>query len=293
MEYKKPIIIAEIGNNHCGNMDLAEKQINLAIDFAEVDIVKFQKRCVKELLTEEEYNKPHPNPEYAWGETYGKHRDALELNILQHKKLKKYIEKKGKIYSTSVWDLTSAKEIANLHPKMIKIPSATNLNFPVYDYLIENYEGGEIHVSMGMTTQKEEDEIVNYFIKKNRNKDIILYGCTSGYPVPPESMCILEIERLIKKFKNDVKDFGFSNHGYGISTDVAIYTLGARFLERHFINDRTIRHTDAAASIESDGMRRLVRDLNSTYIALKYKEPEILPIEEVQRKKLKKIIRNN
>ena len=189
-------------------------------------------------------------------------------------------------YSTSVWDMTSTKEIVSLKPKLIKIPSAMNTNFEILDYICENYEG-EIHVSTGMTTKDEIDEIVNYFVKKSRNKDVVLYSCTSGYPVPYEDICLLEIKGLKEKYGNVVKEIGLSGHHIGIAIDIAAYTLGATWIERHFTLDRTWKGTDHSASLEPEDMRRLVRDLQNTEKALNYKENDLLDIEKVQRNKLK------
>ena len=123
------ILIAEIGCNYKGNLEIAKEMSKIAIIECGVDVVKFQKRTPKELLTKEQYNAPHPVPANSYGETYGQHREFLELNILQHRELKEYIEKIGGIYSCSVWDMTSAREIVSLNPQMIKIPSACNMNF--------------------------------------------------------------------------------------------------------------------------------------------------------------------
>ena len=120
-----------------------------------------------------------------------------------------------------------------------------------------------------------------------RNKDLIIYSCTSGYPVPPEDVCLLEILRLKEEYKDRVKAIGFSGHHNGIALDIGAYTLGAEYFERHFTLDRTWKGTDHAASLEPDGMRRLKRDLQNVGKALTYKSQEILPIEQVQRDKLK------
>ena len=284
------IVIAEIGCNHMGDMAIAKKMIHMASYFCEVDVVKFQKRHPKELLTKEQYNSPHPMPGNSFGNTYGAHREYLEFTIDQHRQLKEYSEVENLIYSTSVWDLTSAKEIVGLNPVQIKIPSAVNLNFEVLEYLAVNYSN-EIHLSLGMTSHEEEEEIVEFFSKKGRIRDIVLYACTSGYPVPFDDLSLLEISRIKRKFENDVKAIGFSGHHSGISMDVAAVTLGAKYIERHFTLNRTWKGTDHAASLEPDGMRRLARDLRNTVRALKYKDKEILDIELEQRKKLKKIVR--
>lgn len=283
-----PKIIAEIGCNHKGDMQIAKEMITTAAIFCKVDVIKFQKRTPKELLSPAEYDAPHPNPENAYGKTYGEHREFLELDLDQHKQLKNWCEELGVTYSSSVWDLTSAKEIASLNPELIKIPSACNLKFDMLQYLCDNYPG-EIHLSFGMTTHQEEDEIIHFFKKNNRAKDVVIYSCTSGYPVAFEDICLLEITRLKNRFEKRVKQIGFSGHHLGIAADIAAMTLGAEWIERHFTLDRTWKGTDHAASLEPDGLRKLTRDLKNVHKALQFKSKEVLDIENVQRKKLKRI----
>jgi len=285
---KPPVVIAEIGGNHKGDFEIAKQMIFMAKTFCAADVVKFQKRANRELLTPEEYNAPHPNPANSYGDTYGKHREFLEFSAKQHAKLKKYCESLGVEYSTSVWDLTSAKEIAALKPKMIKIPSACNVRFDMLEYLYEHFKG-EIHISLGMTTRAEEKKIIACMLKHKRAKDTVLYACTSGYPVDFDDVCLMEIERLKLAYGNKVRAIGFSGHHNGIAIDMAAYVLGAEYIERHFTLDRTWKGTDHAASLEPDGMRRLVRDLNATAKAFRHKSKEILDVEEVQRQKLKRL----
>ena len=284
--FKKPYIIAEAGCNHMGQMEIAHDLINTAAIFCKADAIKFQKCCPKEQLTPEQYNAPHPNPMNSYGDTYGAHREFLEFTAEQHAQLKSWCEEVGITYSTSVWDLTSAKEIAALNPVFIKIPSACNNHFEMLSWLCDNYEG-EIQLSFGMTTHEEEEQIVRLFEKHGRAKDLILFSCTSGYPVPFEDVCLLEISRMREQFEKRVKAIGFSGHHLGVAVDVAAYTLGANVIERHYTLDRTWKGTDHAASLEPDGVRRLVRNLNAVYNALQMKSEEILPIEQIQRDKLK------
>jgi sialic acid synthase len=281
-----PFLIAEIGCNHKGDMKIAKELIATAALFCKVDAVKFQKRNPKELLSPEQYNAPHPNPANSYGDTYGAHREALEFDLDQNRQLKEWCEEMGLVYSTSVWDMTSAREITELNPQFIKIPSATNLNTPILDYLCGEY-GGEIHLSVGMTTHAEEEAIIERFEKHGRNKDLVLYSCTSGYPVAFEDICLLEITRLRETYGSRVKKIGFSGHHLGIAADIAALALGAEVFERHFTLDRTWKGTDHAASLEPDGMRRLARDLCNVSKALAAKGQEILPVEAVQRAKLK------
>lgn len=284
--YHKPYVIAEAGCNHMGQMEIAKELIQTAAIFCKADAIKFQKRCNRELLTTEQYNAPHPHPENSYGKTYGEHREFLEFTADQHKQLKEWCEEAGITYATSVWDLTSAKEIAALNPEFIKIPSACNNHLNMLQWLCDNY-GGEIQVSLGMTTHQEEETLVNLFEKNGRNKDLVIFSCTSGYPVPFSDVCLMEVKRIKEAYGDRVKKIGFSGHHLGIAVDVAAYTLGAEVIERHYTLDRTWKGTDHAASLEPDGVRKLVRNLNAVHEALTYKEQEILPIEAVQRDKLK------
>jgi N-acetylneuraminate synthase len=285
-DYQKPKVISEIGCNHMGSMDIAKELIDLSKQCG-ATFAKFQKRNNKELLTEEQYNTPHPVPNNSYGQTYGAHREFLEFNQKQHAELKAYSEKLGIQYSTSVWDLTSAQQIIELNPLLIKVPSACNNNYPMLQALRDLYQG-EVHISFGMTTQAEEEEVVKFFEKTGQAKTrLVVYSCTSGYPVPFKDVCLLEINRLYTSFGDRVKEIGFSGHHLGISIDIAAYTLGARWIERHFTKDRTWKGTDHAASLEVPGLQKLIRDLEHNHSALRAKDTEILDIEATQREKLK------
>nr|WP_250811714.1 N-acetylneuraminate synthase family protein [Neorhizobium tomejilense] len=290
-------VIAEIGCNHMGDMDIAKELIRVASKVCGAHVAKFQKRNNRELLTSEEYNKPHPVPANSYGPTYGAHREFLEFSTGQHKELQEECRLMGIDYSTSVWDLTSAQEISTLKPNLIKLPSATNQHYVLQDFLCKNFDG-EIHVSTGMTTHDETDRLVEFYESRGRAKDVVLYACTSGYPVAFQDICVLEINRLQERYGDRVKSIGFSGHHLGISADVAAMTAGIigrkiygkgdfEYVERHFTLDRTWKGTDHAASLEPDGMRRLCRDLKNVRLAITYKDKEMLDVELVQREKLK------
>ncbi|GLQ05753.1 N-acetylneuraminate synthase family protein [Sneathiella chinensis] len=289
-------VIAEIGCNHKGDMEIAKELIRVAAVTCGAHVAKFQKRHNRELLTAEEYDRAHPVPANAYGDTYGEHREFLELSVEQHRELQAECDKYGIIYSTSVWDVTSAREIASLNPKLIKIPSATNLHFELQEYLCKHYDG-EIHVSTGMTTKEEIDRIVEFYEQHGRAKDLVLYACTSGYPVEFKDVCLLEINALQKRYGNRVKMIGFSGHHLGIATDVAAMTAGVLgeqlyggtfgYIERHFTLDRTWKGTDHSASLEPDGLRRLCRDVKNVRQTLQAKSEDVLDVEKVQRDKLK------
>jgi len=286
-EYKEPKLIAEIGCNHKGELDIAKELLTLAKEGGAY-CGKFQKRCPKELLTPEQYAAPHPNPNNSYGDTYGAHREALELSLDDHRELQKHCQSIGLEYSCSVWDTTSAKEIVQLNPVLIKVGSPSNQHWEMQEVLRDTYDG-EIHISTGMTTKEEVEKIVQFWEQgKGRAKDrVVLYNCTSGYPVPFEDVCLLDIRLLQQKYAHRVKSIGFSGHHLGISIDIAAYALGAQWSERHFTKDRTWKGTDHAASLEPAGLGKLVRDLHATYIAMSYKATDILPLEAGTRAKLK------
>ena len=159
-KYKQPKIIAEIGCNHMGDLEIAFELIRLAKECG-ANIAKFQKRENRELLTEYQYNNPHPNPINSYGDTYGAHREFLEFTTEQHKLLKSYCDEINIEYSTSVWDTTSAKKMITFQPSFLKVPSACNNHFEMLRVLRDEFEG-EVHISLGMTTIKEEEEVESY-----------------------------------------------------------------------------------------------------------------------------------
>lgn len=281
-----PFVIAEIGCNHGGQLEVAIDMVHVAARFAHVDAVKFQKREPRALLTQDEYDRPHPDPRHAFGPSYGLHREALEFSLADHKELVAAAESAGITYSSSVWDIPSARAIISLNPPFIKVPSACNLNKALLETLCEEY-GGEIHISLGMTTRAEEDRIVSFLSDRARLPSVVLYHCTSGYPVPFQDLCLKEISRLVESYDTVVRGIGFSGHHLGIAADIAALSLGASFFERHFTLDRTSKGTDHAASLEPDGLRRLVRDIRNVNASLSYRPAGIMDIEVPQRRKLK------
>lgn len=278
----KAKVVAEIGATHLGSMDRAKELIRLA-RICNAPYVKLQKRNPDESTPEHMKDKPHPNQMFAYGKTYLEHRKALELSIDQHAELQEYCNKIGIIYTTSVWDVTSAREVIGLNPPFIKVPSACNNNQEMLKILFEEYSG-DVHVSTGMSTRAEIIQMTDTL--KPWSNRVVVYHCTSEYPCSFEHLYLLEIVNLRKNLPKGMS-VGFSNHGRGIAADVAAYTLGAEWIERHFIDDRLIRHTDAAASLEPGGLSKLVRDLNAIYLAARYKTTDLTDEEKQQRNKLK------
>ena len=284
-----PTIIAEIGCNHGGQIDIAKQMIVVAVTCG-ADVAKFQKRTPKELLTQEQYNAPYDNP-HSFGRTYGEHREALEFDASTHAYLKRYCEEHAIVYSASVWDMTSAREIAALAPQFIKIPSACNNNIKMLEFLRDDYAGG-VHISTGMSTKQEVDDAVRVF--ERCPERVTLYACTSGYPVPFKDICILELVMLARDYKASgrVGAIGFSGHHKGVALDVLAPILGATFIERHFTLDRAAKGSDHAASLEPPGLARVARNAKQVAESWSAKPVEILPIELPQRAKLKYQLRH-
>jgi len=138
-----------------------------------------------------------------------------------------------------------------------------------------------------MTTKQEIRSIVDFFIEHKRNNNLVIYHCTSGYPIEFKDACLFEIVRLRKEYGDKVKAIGFSGHHNGIAIDTAAYTLGATVIERHYTLNRTWKGTDHAASLEPDGLRRLKRNLMAAYESLQFKEVDLLEVEKPQRSKLR------
>lgn len=282
-EFHPPKIVAELCGNHQGDISIAKRMIRMA-DICGVHVVKLQKRDIdsQAAMHPALYNAPHPNPTNAFGPTYLAHREALEFGLNEHAYLKKYIEEHDMVYSSSVWDLESAKEIVTLDPRLIKIPSACNTDWELCAYLRDQYNG-DIHISLGMTTPGEMNQIKNFWV--NHWDRVVLYHCTSEYPLLPEDAYLLEIEHLYAF--SQAQEIGFSNHHCGISLDMAAQALGASWFEHHITLDRTWKGTDHIAALEFEGLRKLVRDLKEGYLALQYRKEEFSPRELEQREKLK------
>ena len=131
-----------------GQFEIAKELLTLAKN-AGATVGKFQKRCPKELLTDEQYNAPHPNPHNSYGDTYGAHREFLELDVNQHRQLKTHCDEIGLLYSCSVWDTTSAREIVSINPPLIKVGSPSNQHWEMQKVLRDEYTGSEPRTKRG------------------------------------------------------------------------------------------------------------------------------------------------
>lgn len=274
-----PVVVAEIGCNHQGSMKMAIESIGAAAK-AGASFAKFQKRDNHLHLTRNpDWSKPHPNPSQAFGPTYYEHRRALEFDLLQHKELKQACESHGIGYACSAWDIPSARTIITLEPSYIKVPSASNGHLELIQVLLTEYTG-EVHVSLGMATNEERRELIG--IAKLHAGRVRLYHCTSGYPVPFGELNLDEIPTLAVGGLEP----GYSGHHVGIAIDIAAYSKGATWIERHFTLDRTLKGTDQALSLEPPEMSQLVFDLKRVHAA-STERMGITNVEEKQREKLR------
>ena len=270
-------VIAEIGCNHQGDINIA-KELILQAKIAGVYAVKSQKRTVKEYLSKEQYNKPYEGPN-SFGKTYGEHREFLELAPSEHYELKKYAEKLGIKYFVSVWDLTALKQMMEIDLPIIKIPSA----LLTHDKLLLEAKkyNKPIYISTGMSTISEIDHAVDLL----KGADVTLFHTTSCYPCKFQNVYLKNITFLQERYNLPV---GFSGHHLGIAIDIAAAVLGAEIIERHFTLDRTMKGTDHAASLEPHGLHKLVRDLKALEQSMElWDRKKIIPCEQQSLQKLR------
>jgi N-acetylneuraminate synthase len=265
-------LVAEVGGTHIGDMGRAKHLIDMA-RASGADYVKFQKRNPVECVPEHLQSAPHPNPAFAYGPTYLMHRQALELTVDQHAELRDYCKEVGIGYATSIWDKTSATEMAAVQADYIKIPSACNLRQDLYEIISKLYPSADIHVSLGMLSPGDVWKVVNNVSSYGLLERTVFYHSTSEYPCPPHHLYLSELNRI----RADIIDhwgargLGFSNHSLSTAADIAAYVLGAQWIERHFIDSRFFRHTDSSCSLEPNEFQKLRMDLDSIRWALQRK----------------------
>lgn len=234
----KNYIIAEIGINHNGDIDLAKHLIKTAAN-AGCDAVKFQKRTIDEVYSKEELDKFRESP---WGTTNREQKEGLEFNISQYVALEEYTNKLGLDFIVSCWDLKSIDVIeANLNVKYHKIASALATNKEFLEKL--NKTGKPVILSVGMMTEQEIESAVNIL----DNIEYIL-ACTSTYPTKPSEVNLNHILTLKSKYG---KKIGFSNHYNGLDACVGATALGSECIEFHITKDRAMYGSDQPASIEN------------------------------------------
>lgn len=248
-------IIAEIGINHNGDVEIAKKLIDLAV-FAGCDAVKFQKRTVEVVYTAEELVKPRENP---FGETNGDLKRGLEFGLKEYKEIDRYCKEKNIPWFASCWDEGAVDFIDQFDVPCYKIASASITD----DELLKHHKtkGKPIIMSTGMSTLNQVDRAVNILGKDN----LILLHTTSTYPSQYKELNLSVIPVLEKKYGVPV---GYSGHETGLVTSAATIALGACVVERHITLSRSMWGSDQAASLGPNGLIKLVQEIRLMELAV-------------------------
>ncbi len=246
-------IIAEIGINHNGDVNLAKKLIDIAV-MSGCDAVKFQKRTIDVVYTKEELSKERQSP---FGETNGDLKRGLEFGLEQYFEIDRYCKEKGMIWFASCWDESSVDFIEKFNPPCYKISSASLTDDNLLKYTKATKK--PILLSTGMSTMEQIEHAVSILGTKN----LVIYHCTSTYPSDHEEINLEVIKALKKKFDCPI---GFSGHERGLTPSIVAVAMGANSVERHITMDRTLWGSDHAASLEPAGLFRMVRDIRQVPI---------------------------
>jgi N-acetylneuraminate synthase/sialic acid synthase len=270
-EENPPFVIAELGHNHQGNLETCLQMIRAAA-FAGASAVKLQKRNNRELFTVDAFNAPY-NSENAFGATYGEHREALEFGEVEYRACIAEANRNNILFFATAFDFSSADFLANLDVPGFKMASGDLKSLPLLKYVAKL--GKPMIISTGGASLGDVDAAIETI--KNEGTPLAVLQCTAAYPPKYEELNL----NVIKTFRDRYPDVvvGYSGHDSGIAMSLAAYILGARIIEKHFTLNRAMRGTDHAFSLEPDGMRKLVRDLDRARIALGTGIKETYPSE--------------
>ncbi len=273
-------VIAEIGHNHQGNLDIALNMIKVAAGYG-VQAVKFQKRDNKTLYTKAFYNKPYDN-ENSYGNTYGEHREYLEFGRNEYVELKKCAEENGVEFMATAFDIKSVDFLEELGITSYKIASGDVTTTPLLKYIAKL--GKPMFVSTGAATLEEVQ--LAYETILNYNDKLCLMHCTAGYPTDYPLLNLKVIETFKREFPEAI--IGYSGHDNGILAPIIAYMLGARVVEKHFTLNHSWKGTDHKFSLEPEGLRKLVRDLRRVDISMGKGEKVLMDFEKDARLKMGK-----
>jgi len=252
---KPTFIIAEIGINHNGSIKIAKELIDVASN-AGCDAVKFQKRTVEIVYSKKELDKPRDSP---WGTTNREQKYGLELSYIDYVEINKYCKRKKIMWFASCWDKKSVDFIDQFNPVCYKIASATLTNDSLLKYTKD--KGKPIILSTGMSTSEQIKRAVKILGEDN----LVILHCTSTYPSKPSELNLEVIPEYKKRFNCPI---GYSGHEIGVFPSVAAVLMGACVIERHITLDRSMYGSDQAASLEPQGLERMVRDIRLVPIIL-------------------------
>jgi N-acetylneuraminate synthase/sialic acid synthase len=278
----QPFVIAEVGHNHKGSVEIAKK-IFLSAKECGADAVKLQKRSNMDLYTRDFYNRTYES-ENSYGKTYGQHREYLEFGKKEYKDLIKYAKKIDLEFLCTPFDFVSLVFLEELNIKAYKIASADLANLPLQTAIAKTKK--PIFLSTGGGNFVDIDRAVKNISKINKKLSIL--HCTAAYPVELKDMHLNVIKVLKKKYPNN--PIGLSDHENGIDAAPLGYMLGARIFEKHFTLDRSWKGTDHAFSLEPEGLRKLIRNLRRIPLILGSKNKKILSSEKMPLQKMYKSI---
>jgi N-acetylneuraminate synthase len=270
-------VIAEIGINHNGDVDLARRLINIAAD-AGCQAVKFQKRTPEICVPADQRDKLRQTP---WGEmTYLEYKERVEFGETEYSKIAKYAADRGIDWFASPWDVPSVEFLEQFDVPAHKVASASITDRELLRALAAT--GKPIILSTGMSTLEEIDEALRIL---GTDRLVILHS-TSTYPLPPEEANLRTIDTLRARYGVPV---GYSGHERGLQISLAAVTMGAVMVERHVTLDRTMWGSDHAASLEPTGLEHLVRDIRIIENALGDGRKRVFPGEEEPRARLRRV----
>lgn len=273
-------IIAEIGNNHQGELEKAIKMIHVAAACG-ANAVKFQKRNNKKLYTKEMYNKSYDN-ENSFGNTYGEHREALEFGLDEYKELMKVAKKANVEFLATAFDFDSADFLEELGIKAFKIASGDLTSLTLLEYIAKKKK--PMFISTGASILNEIKEAFD--LVSSLNKQICLFHCIATYPSDYQQLNLNFIKTLLSEFPETI--IGYSSHENGILGPILAYMLGATVVEAHFTLNHAWKGTDHKFSLEPQGLQKMIRDLRRIDIALGDGKKVILPEELPARTKMGK-----
>ena len=269
-------IVAEIGINHNGDIDVAKSLIDAAVRTG-CDAVKFQKRTPELCVPPEQRNQMRKTP---WGYiSYMDYRHKVEFSIDEYQELDAYCRAKGITWFASCWDEPSVDFISQFEPPCYKIPSAALTDAELLTYYRKT--GCPLILSTGMSTLSQ----VQAAVKRIGENDLILLHCNGTYPCAPNQLNLTTIGTLSKLFNCPI---GYSGHEVGLPTTVAAVTLGANFVERHITLDRAMWGSDQAASVEPQGFERLVKYIRTVESALGDGVKRVYPDEKSAMERLRR-----
>ena len=273
-------VIAEVGCNHQGSVEKAKEVFSRAKESG-VNAVKLQKRDNQALFTRAMFDMPYVN-ENSFGETYGQHREALELGLDEYVELKSHANSLGLTMFATPFDFPSVDLLAELDMPAYKTASGDITNTPFLKYVAET--GKPMLVSTGGATMDDVQRAYDTILPIN--SQVCILQCTSSYPAEPGDMNLRVISSYREAFPDAV--IGLSDHQNGIAMALLGYMLGARVIEKHFTINRSWRGTDQSFSLEPIGMRKLVRDLARAQAALGDGVKRVMPSEKAPLFKLSK-----